>query len=316
MSISIVAPVECKESEQCLNSAQFSLAAALFFVIFYNAVFFEHVTALVDQSSFRGIIFIANVSLVLWLLSAMVIALITLPYLAKPILSVLFIGGASVAYFMDAYGVVIHRLMIQSALETDYSETRDLINMNLVLYIVALGVLPSLLLLKINLRFGNFREELWRKFKFILVAFIGCLALILSMSMDYASFFRNHKEIRQMANPLNFIYAGLSYATTGNRLIEVKPIENDAVTSSFGTAQVKPTLLILVVGETARADHFGINGYERDTTPLIAQQILSISPMLLPAVLKLLSQYPACFPISVAAAIRIPKPSHKKACSM
>jgi lipid A ethanolaminephosphotransferase len=272
MSISIVAPVECKESEQCFSSVQFSLAAALFFVIFYNAAFFEHVIALVDQSSFRGAIFIANVSLVLWLLTAIVIALVTLPYLAKPILSVLCIGGASVAYFMDAYGVVIHRLMIQSALETDYSEARDLINMNLLLYMVALGVLPSLLLLKINLRFGSYRVELLRKSKFIAVAFIGCLTLILSMSMDYASFFRNHKEIRQMANPLNFIYAALSYATTSDRLIEVKPIENDAAISAAGKAQEKPTLFILVVGETARADHFGINGYERNTTPLIAQQ--------------------------------------------
>jgi lipid A ethanolaminephosphotransferase len=272
MSISIVVPVECKESEQCFNSAQFSLAAALFFVIFYNATFFEHVIALIDLSSFRGVIFIANVSLVLWLLTAIFIALATLPYLAKPILSVLCIGGASVAYFMDAYGVVIHRLMIQSVLETDYSETRDLINMNLLLYMVALGVLPSLLLLKINLRYGNFSVELLRKSKFIAVAFLSCLTLILSMSMDYASFFRNHKEIRQMANPLNFIYAGLSYATTNDRIIEVKPIENDAAISASGKAIEKPTLFILVVGETARADHFGINGYERNTTPLIAQQ--------------------------------------------
>jgi lipid A ethanolaminephosphotransferase len=90
--------------------------------------------------------------------------------------------------------------------------------------------------------------------------------------MDYASFFRNHKEIRQMANPLNFIYAGLSYATTNDRIIEVKPIENDAAISASGKAIEKPTLFILVVGETARADHFGINGYERNTTPLIAQQ--------------------------------------------
>ena len=272
MSITIVKSTECKESEQCFNSAQFSLAAALFFVIFYNASFFEHVVALVDLSSFRGIIFIANVSLVLWLLTSIVIALVTLPYVVKPVLSVLFVGAAGVAYFMDAYGVVIHRLMIQSTLETDSSETRDLINMSLVLYLVALGVLPSLLLLKVNLRFGTFKVECWRKVKFIAAGFVGCLVLILSMSMDYASFFRNHKEIRQMANPLNFIYAGLSYATTSSRVVEVKPIENDAAISAFGKAQTKPTLFILVVGETARADHFGINGYERDTTPLIAQQ--------------------------------------------
>lgn len=272
MSISIVTPIECKESEQCFNSAQFSLSAALFFVVFYNASFFESVIALVDHSSFRGIIFIANVSLVLWLLTSIVIALVTLPYVVKPIISVLFVGAASAAYFMDAYGVVIHRLMIQSTLETDYSETRDLINMSLVFYLLALGVLPSLLLLKVNLRFGNFKVECWRKGKFIVAAFIGCLALILSMSMDYASFFRNHKEIRQMANPLNFIYAGLSYMTKNNRIVDVKPIENDAAISAFGKSRAKPTLFILVVGETARADHFGINGYARDTTPLISQQ--------------------------------------------
>lgn len=272
MSISIVAPIACKETEQCFNSVQFSLTAALFFVIFYNASFFEHVIALVDYSSIRGIIFIANVSLVLWLLTSIAITVITLPYVIKPILSVLFIGAASVAYFMDAYGVVIHRLMIQSMLETDYSETRDLISISLVLYVVALGILPSLLLLKVNLRFGTFKMECWDRGKFIMAAFIGCLALILSMSMDYASFFRNHKEIRQMANPLNVIYAGLSYATISNPVIEVKPIENDAIISAFGKAQTKPTLFILVVGETARADHFGVNGYKRDTTPLIAQQ--------------------------------------------
>ncbi len=36
--------------------------------------------------------------------------------------------------------------------------------------------------------------------------------------------------------------------------------------------QIKPPLLVLVVGETARADHFGLNGYGRNTTPQLAQQ--------------------------------------------
>ncbi len=34
----------------------------------------------------------------------------------------------------------------------------------------------------------------------------------------------------------------------------------------------EPELYILVIGETARYDHFGINGYERNTTPLLAQK--------------------------------------------
>lgn len=272
MSISISAPIQQVAVERQLSATRFSLFASLFFVAFYNTSFFSAIFGLVDYTSFKGAVFIGSISLVLWLFTFIILSLITLPYLVKLMFPGLFVAAASVAYFMDTYGVVIHRLMIQNVLETDFSETRDLFNINLVLYIVALGVLPSLLLFRINISYGGFKIECWRKIKFIVVAFIGCLALILSMSMDYASFFRNHKNIRQMANPLNFIYAGISYATSSNRVIEVKPIENDAIISSFGKAQRKPTLFVLVVGETARADHFGINGYARDTTPLIARQ--------------------------------------------
>jgi lipid A ethanolaminephosphotransferase len=272
MSISISATAQNETLDQKLSATQFSIFCALFFVIFYNSSFFEAVFALVDYSTLRGFIFITNISLVLWLFTSIIISLITLPYIVKTIFPIVFITASIVAYFMDAYGVVIHRLMIQNVAETDFSETRDLFNMSLVLYVVALGLLPALLILKIKISYEEFKTECWRKTKFIAIAFIGCLALIMSMSMDYASFFRNHKNIRQMANPLNFIYAGLSYAATSNKIIEVKPIENDAAINSFGKSLVKPTLFILVVGETARADHFGINGYKRDTTPLIAQQ--------------------------------------------
>lgn len=272
MSISIAVSTYSEKEKSFFTSTQLSLLISLFFVVFYNASFFKAIFGLVDYGSFRGVIFIANISLVLFLCTFIVISLIALPYLLKPILSILFITAAGVAYFMDAYGVVIHRLMIQSAMETDFSETRDLISMSLILYLAALGVLPLLLVLTVDIRYGNFKLELWRKFKFIVIALVGCLALILSMSMDYASFFRNHKNIRQMANPLNFIYAGLSYATTSNRIVNVKPIETDSIISAFGKAQIKPTLFILVVGETARADHFAVNGYDRDTTPLLAQQ--------------------------------------------
>lgn len=272
MSISISAPVQYEAVERQLSATRFSLYISLFLVAFYNASFFAAVFSLVDYTSFKGVIFIVNVSLVLWLFTFIIISLITLPYLVKLIFPILFITSASAAYFMDTYGVVIHRLMIQNVMETDLSEATGLFSINLILYVVALGVLPSLLLLKMNISHRSFKVECWRKIKFIVIALIGCIALIMSMSMDYASFFRNHKNIRQMANPLNFIYAGISYATTNNSVIEVKPIENDATISSFGKSQVKPTLFILVVGETARADHFGINGYARDTTPLITQQ--------------------------------------------
>ena len=41
-------------------------------------------------------------------------------------------------------------------------------------------------------------------------------------------------------------------------------------------AQARPPLFVVVVGETARADHFSLNGYDRDTNPeLAARKVLS-----------------------------------------
>ncbi len=255
-----------------LNSISLSLVIAVFFVVFYNVSFFETVRELLDYTTLRDYVFIINISLVLLALTFIVVSVFTLPYLAKPLISIIFIAAACVAYFTDSYGIVIHRLMIQNMMETDLLEVEGLLNIRLFLYVLSLGILPSVLVFFIKINFDNFKPELWKRTKFIALAFTASISLIMTMPQDYASFFRNHKAVRQMANPISFIYAGVSYLTTSNRVVDVKPIENDATLTPLGKAQTKPTLMILVVGETARADHFGINGYGRDTTPLLAKQ--------------------------------------------
>jgi lipid A ethanolaminephosphotransferase len=258
--------------KQPVTTTAIALSIALIFVIFYNAAFFNAVTNLVDYTSIKGAIFVVNLSIVLWLSNCILMAAITLPYLGKAILCVIFVAAASCAYFMDTYGVAIHRVMIQNIMETDKAEVRGLFNITLLMYIFFLGILPSLLLLRIKIYYDSFKTECWKKCKLVAVSLIVSLVLIMSMSADYASFFRNNKSIRQMANPLNFIYAGTAYFTSNKDITTVIPIENDAILSPLAKKQKKPTLLILVVGETARADHFGVNGYNRDTTPLLGKQ--------------------------------------------
>jgi len=49
----------------------------------------------------------------------------------------------------------------------------------------------------------------------------------------------------------------------------VKPIENDARKVNINKS--KPSLVIFVLGETARAMNFSLNGYERNTNPLLSK---------------------------------------------
>jgi len=255
-----------------LRSTHFVLAVSAIFLAFYNTRFFASLIAATHFLTGKEILFVANVTLLVFALTFLVISLFTLPRIGKPLLMLIFWIAAGAAYFMQTYGIVIHTLMIQNVVETDISEVRDLLSPSLLGYLLVLGLLPSLILSRIRIRFGSLKTETITKAKSIAAALLAVVALLGSMHSDYIALFRNHKNVRQMVNPLNFIYAGISYASSRNVVTAIKPIETDARIDAAGQLQSKPTLLILVIGETARADHFGINGYARDTTPNLAQQ--------------------------------------------
>jgi lipid A ethanolaminephosphotransferase len=112
------------------------------------------------------------------------------------------------------------------------------------------------------------------------IALLAAVALVGSMRSDYIAFFRNHKEVRQMANPLNVIYTGIRYAASQKTVAAIQPLGRDAAINAVGRTQQKPTLLVLVIDETARADHFSINGYARQTTPRLAgEDIVNFTQM-------------------------------------
>jgi lipid A ethanolaminephosphotransferase len=73
-----------------------------------------------------------------------------------------------------------------------------------------------------------------------------------------------------MANPLNTVYAGARLAVDQlPRLLRVARAQGGVFAHRLQRA--RPPLLVLVIGETARAQNFGLNGYARNTTPALAR---------------------------------------------
>jgi lipid A ethanolaminephosphotransferase len=81
---------------------------------------------------------------------------------------------------------------------------------------------------------------------------------------------REHEELRLLLNPTSPLYAAVRFLR-GQELEpeSVAPIAADArrVAPTSGS---RPLLVVLVVGETARAASFSLNGYARDTNPRLA----------------------------------------------
>jgi lipid A ethanolaminephosphotransferase len=80
-----------------------------------------------------------------------------------------------------------------------------------------------------------------------------------------ASFAPAHHGLRMEINPLYPLYAVYSYATRAHD--RPPPVREplDATRQAAGAQGEKPLLLVFVMGETARADRFSLNGYRRDT---------------------------------------------------
>ena len=172
---------------------------------------------------------------------------------------------------MDTYRVILDDSMLRNVLQTDIKEASDLLTPKLFLYLLFLGVLPSYLIAKIPLRHNGFKRALWNKLKHIFLLTLLIVATLLLFGKHYASFFREHRILRDYTNPTYWIYSVGDYLHDTLKTIDttLKPIALDAVIRRDANASHK--LVILIVGEAARADHFSLNGYEKETNPELSK---------------------------------------------
>ncbi len=191
----------------------------------------------------------------------------------KPVLFFLLIASALGMHFMSSYGVVIDDTMMINVFQTDPRETRDLLNLRLLITLAVVAGLPM-----IWLWFAPVKHIVWRKqfFHNALVLTAGAAvmfaAIILSFQ-GFSSLMRNHKHVRYLLNPLNSLYAIGQIATKPLRHgpQPLQAIGQDAKLDTSGAAsnplRTKPPVLMIVVGETARSANFSLGGYARQTTP-------------------------------------------------
>lgn len=262
-----------------LSQYKLILFSSIFFTIFYNFSFFKNVINTYNFTGFNTI-YILSTAIVLVSLLSIIFTIFSSKYTTKPILITLFIISSFTAYFMDTYNVIIDSEMIRNTLQTNLNESLDLFSFKLVLYIVFLAILPTYFIYKIKIKYKPFKQELFTKFKVIFFYLFVVLVIVLSFSKFYTSFFREHKSLIYSVNPIYWIYSIGNYI---NKSFDTKPskiedIGKDAKVIEPITEQKE--LIILVVGEAARANRFSLNGYEKETNPLLKQEdIINFSNM-------------------------------------
>ena len=245
--------------------------ASLLLLSLYNVPLWQHLFSIVPADA-NGLGMRLAFAVMVLAVFNFVLVLLSFRWVFKPVLVALFLASSAVAYFMSQYGVLIDANMLRNVAETDIGEVRDLLSFKLLLFVLVLGVLPSWLLWKLPVKRQPLRRELLGK----LVLAIGSIAVLGGVALvnyqGLASLFRNHHELRLLVVPSNYLNASYGYVREQLALAKapLRQIGTDAHKAPAWQAHQRKSLTVLVIGESARAENFGILGYSRDTTPLLS----------------------------------------------
>ncbi len=202
------------------------------------------------------------------------LSLVCTRHTAKPVIGVLLVGTAFATHFMQSFNVYLDPSMLRNVMRTDVAEARELFAWRMLPHLALYAVLPLVLLSRVRI---VARASWWRALAVRLGSVLAALGLLVGALMlifqPFASLMRNHKEVRYLATPANYLYSiGAVLAANAKGAAKPRqPIGLDAQPGPLMAARTKPLLMVLVVGETARAANWGLNGYTRQTTPELAE---------------------------------------------
>lgn len=252
---------------------QLTLCSAALLVLIYNRNFWKLFFSATGGAQLSNVpLYTASFTALVLIFNAF-LCLLSFRLILKPALIALFFIAAFTNYFIDQYGIAIDAAMVQNVFETDVREAKDLLSWNLLVSVSLLGLLPSLLIYKVKVRYPSLPRAVLNNTGFLLLsAFITSVLLIASFKI-LAPTIRENRQLRFLLTPTNVIQASKTYLKRKwAKPLLVAPFGTDAKKGPLWTGQSRRTVTIVVVGETARAMNFSLNGYARDTNPYLAKE--------------------------------------------
>lgn len=200
-------------------------------------------------------------------------------------LVVLFSAGAS--YYMTFLNVVIGYGIIASVMTTDIDLSKEVVGLHFVLWLIAVSVLPLIFIWSNHCRYTLLRQlrtpgQRFRSAAVVVLAGVMVWAPIRLLDIQ-------QKKVERatgidlpsyggvVANsylPSNWLSALGLYAWAQ---VDESSDNNSLINPARKFTYVAPkdgddTYVVFIIGETTRWDHMGIFGYERNTTPKLAQE--------------------------------------------
>ncbi|WP_274534162.1 phosphoethanolamine transferase [Rhizobium sp. Root1203] len=252
-----------------IGSVMLCVLATAYVLIATNKTFWWKALGYFAADHFAFALFVLGIAAA----SMAVVTAFSAKYATKPFLIFLIVSASAASWFTDEFGVTVDKEMIRNAAVSTGAEAGHLITARFGLHLFLTAVLPSLLILWVRVR----HRPLLQKLAHNTAVILACVAVFAVVGLgDYRTFAgvgRAHNDILDTLNPFAPITNAIKFAVSSGQDANVvaHPLGSDAhVVNSNGTG--KPRVVIVVAGETARADDFSLGGYQRETNPELAKR--------------------------------------------
>jgi len=259
--------------KKSISLSGFNMLLAIWLGLILNFAFYQKIHEFTPYANLKAGLLLAATALIIIAFYNLVLQWLNWKWNAKILASVLIILGGFSAYFVNSLGVVITPDQIQNMLQTDAREVRDLWSMRLIIWTLGFVIFPLGIVWMLKIQPASLGHQVVHKSLSSVVSLGLILGLLFCFYVDYAAIFREHRDLKGMLSPQNSIASTLSYykkkAPKAN--LPLVAFGEDAHLLQQAQMQDHPKLMVLVVGETARAESFALNGYARNTNPELSK---------------------------------------------
>ena len=254
-----------------LKSHWLILLASLYFTCVLNCSFWRFVFNTVEITNFSVFVFALSLPVFVFGPLYIIFNLTVTTYTAKPLLILLVLISSATNYLMYNLGIYIDSDMVRNAFETNTREALDLVTFSGLIWVFLSGLMPAAVIARLKIKYQPWAKEAGLRAVCVLAALLTLGGLLAVSYKEYVSFGRNHREARKLLNTINYTYATVRYFQLQARADKTfKTVDKDALLVPFEDPHL--TVLVLILGETARAKNFSLYGYEKETNPLLKKQ--------------------------------------------
>nr|WP_297347027.1 phosphoethanolamine--lipid A transferase [uncultured Glaciecola sp.] len=264
MNTQSITQLASRVREYSFTTNQLIVFTAIYIAFVCNLPFLLRATSAITHTSDYSLVFLLSVPLLLLSFCIIFNSLFGIGKALKLVLIFTLLLSSILLYATGSYGIVFDYSMIQNGIETDSAEAFSYINIYAILFVIIVGGLPALCIFYAKTKPQSWLQTLKSRFALITVNSVIIILIASCFYANYASVGRNNRELLGYITPFKFIDASVKYANRHyfSTALPFTILDSEPL---LAIQHNNANVTVLVVGETARAQSFSLNGYSHDT---------------------------------------------------